>query len=356
MSKNETTQGGFGRSGQKSFFSTLKDVLKKTFGRQEQTTAKATAKAVSKALAAFDEVNVLKMPTTSSGRSGGSSKQTTEEESAWVKISNGIKNVAQSVLRSVPFSNLMEIINSLPAALTDVLEPGEAMIDVFHRVVNAFADTELFGGSLQKQTDSVSKSVGQMSGAWDGARGSMEQWLKTSKNDNTSQLHQGISALADQVGTLAGRFRDCNLASGTTLAAIKEQWGQLNGWFNTNVANPLAQTINSIFSGITNSMLQAILGLSAVGNIGITGVPQLAGGAVLPANRPFLAVVGDQKNGTNVEAPLETIKQAVSEVVGGGDVSIHFTGDLAQLARVLQPVIVKENQRIGGSMIAREVL
>ena len=40
-------------------------------------------------------------------------------------------------------------------------------------------------------------------------------------------------------------------------------------------------------------------------------IPKLARGAVLPANNPFLAVVGDQRRGTNVEAPLETITQAV---------------------------------------------
>ena len=42
-------------------------------------------------------------------------------------------------------------------------------------------------------------------------------------------------------------------------------------------------------------------------------VPQLAEGAVLEPNKPFLAVVGDQTQGTNVEAPLETIKQALRE-------------------------------------------
>jgi len=41
--------------------------------------------------------------------------------------------------------------------------------------------------------------------------------------------------------------------------------------------------------------------------------PKLAGGAVLEPNKPFLAVVGDQQQGTNVEAPLDTIKQAVRE-------------------------------------------
>ena len=44
-------------------------------------------------------------------------------------------------------------------------------------------------------------------------------------------------------------------------------------------------------------------------------IPKLAAGAVLPANREFLAVLGDQRRGTNVEAPLDTIKQAVAEVL-----------------------------------------
>ena len=44
-------------------------------------------------------------------------------------------------------------------------------------------------------------------------------------------------------------------------------------------------------------------------------IPYLAKGAVLPANRPFLAVVGDQRHGTNVEAPLATIQEAVALVL-----------------------------------------
>lgn len=45
-------------------------------------------------------------------------------------------------------------------------------------------------------------------------------------------------------------------------------------------------------------------------------IPYLAKGAVLPANRPFLAMVGDQRHGTNIEAPLATIQEAVAVVLG----------------------------------------
>lgn len=85
-------------------------------------------------------------------------------------------------------------------------------------------------------------------------------------------------------------------------------------------------------------------------------IPRLAQGAVIPPNREFMAVLGDQKHGTNIEAPLETIKQALAEVLamqdGGSEtnVNVTFTGDLAQLARVLKPAIETETRRRGGSL------
>ena len=70
---------------------------------------------------------------------------------------------------------------------------------------------------------------------------------------------------------------------------------------------------------------------------------------MIPPNAPLMAVLGDQKRGTNVEAPLETIKQAVAEVLSqngsGEEITIKFTGDLATLARVLTPEITRQQRR-----------
>lgn len=44
-------------------------------------------------------------------------------------------------------------------------------------------------------------------------------------------------------------------------------------------------------------------------------LPRLATGAVIPANREFLAVLGDQKYGTNIEAPAALIKQMAMEAI-----------------------------------------
>lgn len=84
-------------------------------------------------------------------------------------------------------------------------------------------------------------------------------------------------------------------------------------------------------------------------------IPKLATGAVIPPNSEFLAVLGDQKHGTNIEAPLQTIVDAVTTALenmefngGGVDVNINFSGELAALARLLNVEIQKvENEQIG---------
>lgn len=44
-------------------------------------------------------------------------------------------------------------------------------------------------------------------------------------------------------------------------------------------------------------------------------LPRLATGAVIPPNREFLAVLGDQKSGTNIETPLSTMVQAFKQAL-----------------------------------------
>ena len=88
-------------------------------------------------------------------------------------------------------------------------------------------------------------------------------------------------------------------------------------------------------------------------------IPKLAQGAVLPREQAFPGHGRrPAQRWLNVEAPLETIKQAVAEVLaqmGGGDreVVIKFaaSGGLAELVRLLKPYIDKESSRVGASMI-----
>lgn len=134
--------------------------------------------------------------------------------------------------------------------------------------------------------------------------------------------------------------------------------GIINGMVSAAVEgiNAMIRAINSISFDIPD-WIPGFGGKSLHLNIPTISAPQipyLAQGAVLPPNKPFLAMVGDQTNGTNVEAPLETIKQALAEVMaetGDREIVIRFAGSLAELVRILKPYIDKENTRVGGSML-----
>lgn len=134
--------------------------------------------------------------------------------------------------------------------------------------------------------------------------------------------------------------------------------GIINGMVSAAVEgiNATIRAINSISFDIPD-WIPGFGGKSLHLNIPTISAPQipyLAQGAVLPPNKPFLAMVGDQTNGTNVEAPLETIKQALAEVMaetGDREIVIRFAGSLAELVRILKPYIDKENTRVGGSML-----
>ena len=81
-------------------------------------------------------------------------------------------------------------------------------------------------------------------------------------------------------------------------------------------------------------------------------IPYLAKGAVLPANKPFLAMVGDQRHGTNIEAPLATIQQAVAGVMDGYE-SANMAGHNATVGMLQQILEAVLGIRIGDEVIAR---
>lgn len=128
------------------------------------------------------------------------------------------------------------------------------------------------------------------------------------------------------------------------LATMVEDGVMLLWNFFVDFVNNVIDNWNSIWGGISSYHTTGTIAPASVPPTSPRSIPALASGAVLPANKPFLAMVGDQRNGTNIEAPLETIKQALAEVMaqyGGGNVEVVFTGELAALGRVLAPVISK---------------
>lgn len=77
-------------------------------------------------------------------------------------------------------------------------------------------------------------------------------------------------------------------------------------------------------------------------------IPYLAQGAVIPPNREFMAVLGDQTSGNNIEAPEDLIRKIVREETAGNgdwDLNITFEGDLAQFIRYLEPKITAQQRK-----------
>lgn len=145
---------------------------------------------------------------------------------------------------------------------------------------------------------------------------------------------------------------------------IKECFGKIGEWFSQHVVEPLKNVFNSIigfFEGVANRAIEAVNNIiKAINKISFDvpdwvpvlggkkfgfnlkevkeiSLPRLATGAVIPPNREFLAVLGDQKRGTNIEAPLDTIVEAFQRVQnnGGNDINIKFSGNEGQLLRYL---------------------
>ncbi len=99
---------------------------------------------------------------------------------------------------------------------------------------------------------------------------------------------------------------------------------------NTIIAVPFNK-INSMLNTIRNA---SFLGISPFQNmwgvnpLPVPQIPMLARGAVIPANRKFLAVLGDQHNGNNLEAPESLLRKIVREEAGGAGSRYEFIARL----------------------------
>ena len=115
------------------------------------------------------------------------------------------------------------------------------------------------------------------------------------------------------------------------LDGLKEKWKSVVDWITEKInwlkdkLSGIAGKVTSAFTGGWNSSAKSgsrstLFSTPAVSTpyaanpafaaLSTAPIPKLATGAVIPANKEFLAVLGDQKHGTNIEAPLEMIEQA----------------------------------------------
>lgn len=84
-------------------------------------------------------------------------------------------------------------------------------------------------------------------------------------------------------------------------------------------------------------------------------VPALAQGKVIPPNREFMAILGDQKSGTNIETPLATMvqafRQALSEGGYNGQSEAYLVLDGEVCGKLVYRLNKAESNRVGVSLV-----
>lgn len=166
----------------------------------------------------------------------------------------------------------------------------------------------------------------KLKGVWN----NIKQWWK-----NSVAKYVGVSHWKETGKKMINGF----------LSGVKSAWEAVKTWVANAVSwfgkkfveaqNSIARS-NSGRSGGFGTRSGGFGSPSRAPSISRISTPALARGAVIPPNKEFLAVLGDQKSGTNIEAPLATMvdafKQAMAES-GGGTTTVVVQLDGKEIAR-----------------------
>lgn len=277
------------------------------------------------------------------------------------------------------FSAIWEGIKAIFSVVVDVLSgyfkaAWEAIKFVWDAVVSYF---QMIWDNI-KIIFSVVKDVlsGDFSSAWEGIKAiwnNVTSWF--------SGVWDGIKEVFSVVGTW---FEEIFGDAWTKIKNVFASWGEFFGglWdtvkekftdFGTKMGDAIGDAvksgINSVLDLIERTINKAINLINggidlinlipgvSVGKIGHITLPRLAKGAVIPPNREFLAVLGDQKQGTNIEAPLQTIVDAFNIALaqnggaGGRNTEVVLEIDGREFGRAVVEQGNKENRRIGTRLV-----
>ena len=182
---------------------------------------------------------------------------------------------------------------------------GTQASDMAAVVASSFDETTM---AMQTSMDAVQPMANN---AYNSITGTFDQ-VPSYFSDTFGQAWNEVQKSLSPSGALAQ-----GLAIGTN-KIVNVSVNKMVDAINSVAIAPLQRLSNLMdkLRGVTIGGLTPFAGLP---KLNFFKIPKLARGAVLPPNQPFLSIVGDQKQGTNVEAPLETIKQAVAEVMGDNE-------------------------------------
>lgn len=250
----------------------------------------------------------------------------------------------------------LEAVTSVMAeAQTGITEVGNAASTSGSQITNEFVTPTTEGmESVQKATeDMATTGADTLKSKWEG----VGKWFETNVESPLKTSIENIGTTLS--GTLTTMQTDNETAWKNMYDKVNEYITNIQSKINSLQGKTFTVTIKNGASpqsgGSGNPAAvspQALFSSDAA-----MGIPYLASGAVIPPNAPFMAVLGDQRNGTNLEAPEDLLRKIVREEIGEINITteVNFEGTLAQFVRALYPEIKSEAQRRGTSL-AKEVI
>lgn len=287
---------------------------------------------------------------------------------------------------------LIAAIASIVLAITVAAGNGEELLDGIRTILEGFRDffVGVFTGDIEKAVDGIGKIFEGLNVVADSVFEALKNtvssffdWLDektggqftitinyvknlilTFLNWAQSSLHSFLSAFEEiftGVATfLSGVFtQDWDLAWEGLIQIGKGAINLLISMIESFV-NFFIDGINKIISALNTFIENIPEGVPLIGGKSIPlipsfSLPRLAQGAVIPPNREFMAVLGDQKQGTNIETPLSTMvqafRQAMSDMGYGGQGEAVLEVDGQQFGRLVYKYNNKETRRIGTKLV-----
>ena len=280
-----------------------------------------------------------------------------------------------------PIVNKVKELFGIHSPSTVMAEIGKMLMQGLYNGIESFIETikkifETLWNGIKTTTETVWRGItSTVSGVWNG--------LKTSASTIFSGISTTVSGVWDAIKKKSGDIWD-GLKTDIPEAAAKIKKGISDRFTEARdsvktifekladyVKKPINGAIKLVNGGI-GKMNSALGGLESAFSFGpweiptpfgtktigfsakfprIGTIPYLAKGAVIPPKSEFLAVLGDQKNGRNLEAPEDLIRQIVREESGSGqNGNYRFTAQINRRT-IFDEIISEAKLRQGTSGI-----
>lgn len=240
------------------------------------------------------------------------------------------------------FTEVTDWLSELPQKFKDFFQTAkEKITEVFSNIGTWFKDK--FDGAYENVKNAFSNAKTFFSDIWEGIKntfGNITGWFK----DKFSAAWQAVKDVFSEGGQI---FEDIK---GGILSSLKSVINNLITGINKVIRIPF-NGINSALDKIRNVKILGVHPFSWLPTIGVPQIPYLAKGAVIPPNAPFMAVMGDQKSGRNLETPERLLRQIIHDEMSNqnqsgnsGNIVYKFTGQINR--RTLFEEMITEAQLV----------